>query len=397
MRFGADVPLVAIANVLRVVGDQIPREALDDLCLHAHSMHGSDLARDICWAVQKAGDAGQDVVEMIAAFSGHPDPTQELARTPATGSDGQPYYGGDLASAGLNCVRGVVAIAIAALLRTSDEHLDTLAPVVAELASDPILAVRVSAAEAVAALTLHDPDRALDIAEALFDTHDDVFDARSTEHLLRWAVIRAPERFAPVLRRAVTGAGPIATRGGRAWAVAQYHGALRDPVPDDMDELQPAARAGAAEMFSANAHDSADHLTVLFSDPAAEVREKAARVWWNLDNPDSQILEKLTAAFISSPALEDDEMDGLVRVYARLPGRLPDTTLEVCEGVIRAAGVELGDLRTARSAASRDLIALILRYYRQGDEDSRKRCLDLIDRLVELNAYDVDGALAEER
>ncbi len=150
-------------------------------------------------------------------------------------------------------------------------------------------------------------------------------------------------------------------------------------------------------MFAAYAHDSADHLAALFSDPAPEVREQAARVWWNLDDPAPQILEKLTTAFISSPALEDDEMDGLVRVYARLPGRLPDTTLEVCEGVIGAAGVDLGDLRTARSAASRDLTALILRYYRQGDDDSRKRCLDLIDRLVELNAFDVDGALADER
>lgn len=396
MRFDDDIPPAAIANVLRAVGGQIPREALDNLCLHAHSMHGADLAHDIWWAVQQAGDASQEVVEVIAASSGHPDPTQELARTPA-GSDGQPYYGGDLASAGLNCVRGGVAIAIAALLRTSDEHLDTLAPVVAELASDPILAVRVSAAEAVGALTLHDPDRALDIAESLFDTNDDVLDARSTEQLLRWAVIRAPERFAPVLRRAVTGVGPIATRSGRTWAVAQYHGALRDPVPDNIEELQPAARAGAAEMFAANAHDSTDHLTVLFSDPAPEVRERAARVWWNLDNPDLQILEKLTGAFISSPALEDDDMDGLVRVYARLPGRLPDTTLEVCKRVIHVAGSELGDIRTARSAGSRDLIALILRYYRQGDDDSRKRCLDLIDRLVELNAYDVDAALAEER
>jgi hypothetical protein len=397
MRFDEGVPPAAIASVLRVVAGQIPREELDNLCLHAHSMHGSSVASDICWAVQKSGCASRDLVEVVGTHSEHPDPTQELARTPATGSDGQPYYGGDLATAGLNCVRGAVAIAIAALLRTSDEHLGTLAPLVAKLASDPILAVRVSAAQAVGALTLHDLDRALDAAASLFDTHDDVFDARSTEQLLRWAVIHAPERFAPVLLKALTGAEPIATRGGRTWAVAQYHGALRDPVPDDIKRLQPAARGGAAEVFAANAHDSADDLTGLFSDPASEVRKQAARVWWNLDDPDLKVLEKLATAFISSPALQDDEMDGLVRVYARLPGRLPDTTLEVCERVITVAGAELGDLRTARSASSRDLIALILRYYRQGDDDRRKRCLDLIDRLVELNAYDVDGALADER
>lgn len=71
--------------------------------------------------------------------------------------------------------------------------------------------------------------------------------------------------------------------------------------------------------------------------------------------------------------------------------------LDVCDRVIGAAGSELGDLRTAKSAVSRDLIALILRFYRQSNDDGRKRCLDPIDRLVELNAYDVDGVLANER
>jgi hypothetical protein len=39
----------------------------------------------------------------------------------------------------------------------------------------------------------------------------------------------------------------------------------------------------------------------------------------------------------------------------------------------------------------------VLRLYGQGDPEARRRCLDIIDRLTELNVYGVNDALAEER
>jgi len=38
-----------------------------------------------------------------------------------------------------------------------------------------------------------------------------------------------------------------------------------------------------------------------------------------------------------------------------------------------------------------------LRVYRQGTEAQRKKCLDIIDRLSELNAYWVSEALGDAR
>lgn len=45
----------------------------------------------------------------------------------------------------------------------------------------------------------------------------------------------------------------------------------------------------------------------------------------------------------------------------------------------------------------RDLIAVVLRLYRQEDQDLRTRCLDIIDKLAEFNLYDLEEALQDER
>jgi hypothetical protein len=85
---------------------------------------------------------------------------------------------------------------------------------------DEILAVRVCAAEAVVGLLKHAPNLALDVTERLLDTSIDVYDARTVEHLLVYAVLRAPGRFGPALARALEGPDSISERAGRVWAVS---------------------------------------------------------------------------------------------------------------------------------------------------------------------------------
>ena len=58
-----------------------------------------------------------------------------------------------------------------------------------------------------------------------------------------------------------------------------------------------------------------------------------------------------------------------------------------CEEAITKAGEELTDLKTQRSVTNRELITVVLRLYRQGDRKLRSRCLDIIDRLTELDIY----------
>ncbi len=88
-------------------------------------------------------------------------------------------------------------------------------PTVAVLATDPILAVRTQAADAVIALMNTNLQIALDVAAELFDAPVDVFDAVTCGRLLQYAVINEPDRFAPHLRRGLDGPHQVAERAGQ--------------------------------------------------------------------------------------------------------------------------------------------------------------------------------------
>ena len=77
--------------------------------------------------------------------------------------------------------------------------------------------------------------------------------------------------------------------------------------------------------------------------------------------------------------------------------RLPASTLEACRRAVGTTGNDLGNITTARAGLGQDIVTIVLRLYRQGDEATRAGCLDIIDSLTDANAYGVDEALAEER
>jgi hypothetical protein len=394
LSFDAEVPPAAAAQVLRNVDDAVDLDLLTDLCEHAAGLYGEAVGRDVCDAAQAAGAANARIVALVDKYSRSNDPDREYARTDA--GQGDYWFGGDLFHAGLNSTRGEAARAAASILFAGDVHVGDLVPVVTRLATDELMSVRTCAAEAVTALLRHDNETALDIAERLFDAPVDIFDAETTERLLILALFRSPDRFAAHLQRAIDGPPPMAKRAGRAWAVAHLRGALAAPVTEDITALAPTARAGAAEVLAENVGDSTQLLAMLFDDPDPEVREQAARGMRSITEVPSVDVEQLIEQFTRSAAFAA-HLDDLIDALADLSSRLPGGTLKACELAVDIAGRDLGDLRTARAAVSRDLITVVLRLYRQGDGQVRAQCLDLIDRLTELNAYGVVEALAEER
>lgn len=394
LRFDAAIPAAAIAHVIRNVGSAIDASLLTDVCEHAAQLYGEDVGRDICSAVASLREFNERLVSLIERYASASDPDRELARVEA--SSGQRYYGGDLFLAGLNSTRGEAALAAAAAIFSGPDHVERLTPVVARLALDDNLGVRTCAAEAVVALLNHDADAALDLAERLFDAPIDIFDARTSERLLTYCLLRAPERFSAHLLRILDGPPPVATRAGRTWAVAQFRGALTTAAPQDVESLQAPARVGVAEVLAANLADSARQIGVLFDDPDPKVREAAATSMRDLSEVAAEDMDLLINRFADSAAFAE-HMDHLIDALEGLGTKLPPSTLRVSAMAVEAAGPELGDVRSARALVGEDLIAVTLRLYRQGDEPTRAGCLDIIDRLTEVNAYDVDRALIHER
>jgi hypothetical protein len=180
-------------------------DLLTDVCEHAADLYGEDVGREICRAVGSVRDLNERLVGLIERYADASDPDREWARTRA--GRGAHYFGGDLFHAGLNSTRGKAALAAGAALSGGRDYLDRLLPVVTRPADDQNLGVRTCAAHAVLALLNHDGGAALDLAERFFEAPIDVYDAHTSERLLTYCMLRAPERFSAYPQRQRRAAG----------------------------------------------------------------------------------------------------------------------------------------------------------------------------------------------
>ncbi len=394
LRFTEDIPCGAMNEVIRNVEGIVTSDALADVCEHAHLVYGSDVGQAICSAIGRAGAANSRLVALLGVHARDADPDREEAQTAAI--TGQPLYGGDLLMAGMNSTRGQAALSAASVLFATADHVDALTPVVETLALDDVIAVRVCAAEAVTALGNHSRDKALELAERMFENAIGVLDARTSERLLTIAVVRAPDRFGPTLAEALDRSDNVAKRAGRIWAVARWHEQLPAGIVTDVSALPVAARQGAAEIFASSVADSFNDLRGLFDDPDPEVQQQVGLAMRRLDQVPVSDQEGLIDAFMASAAFPE-HMGELMRALERMSSAMPSNTIDVCERVVGLAGADLAVLAKSSALTGRDAKAVVLRLYRHGDQHMRTRCLDIIDKLAEFNLHDLEEALQDER
>ncbi|MDQ3273687.1 MAG: NB-ARC domain-containing protein [Actinomycetota bacterium] len=396
LTFDADTPPVHLSQVIGAVAGAVPVPLLAELCRHARNVAGQDVGQALCAAIEVVGaEADETLLRLLEECATDEDPDHEAASTPADSE--QSYYGGDLLTAGLNCTRGAAAKTVAHLLFADPEYALRFTPTVTALAADPILAVRTWAAEAVVALMNSRPEIALGIANDLFgDAPVDVFDSVTACRLMRVALLRDPEMFAPHLRRALAGPDTVAERAGSVWAVAFVHDSLGDGVPTELVGLSTAARRGVAAAFATDPTVAPEQLVRLFDDEDPTVRTAAASAMRVLNDADAATAEMLVASFTASAAYEA-HFDDLFRALGDSTRLLPETSITACERAVEIAGRELGDIRTRHAVTSDDIIAVVLRLYRLGDTSMRVRCLDIIDRLSEAGAYGLEEAIVAER
>jgi hypothetical protein len=271
-----------------------------------------------------------------------------------------------------------------------------LTPLVTRLANDPVLAVRVCAAEAVLALMNQDPQKALDVAEQLLKHQDaNVYNAPTSRQLLIHALVRAASRFASHLKRALHGPEGTAEIAGQVWAVAAIQGCLAPGLPSTVQALSDTARRSAAAVFADNV-DHYAHLVPLFSDDDPEVRKNSSLGMRQAFGLLPAQADELVRAFLDSTAFPD-HLEQLAFALDDHTGALPAVAIDACERIVQHAGRQLGDLRTHRAADGQHVVSAVLRLYRQSPQAELMRCLDIIDRLSQAGAYGLTAALENER
>lgn len=391
LTLGSDAPGAYLCAIVQAAAPHLGTDTWERLVLHTHQTVGQEAAFTVCRALQATPDRYTSaLLPVLTSYATAFQPERDTREPDDEGTRT------DLLTAGLNSTRGQAALTCAALLFHDAHHVPELRPLILRLATDPTLAVRVCAAEAVRALMNHDPQTALDTADQLM-THQDrnVHNAHTTERLLIHALARDPSRFAPHLRDALDAPQQIAELAGQTWAVAALQGNLTPDLPATVLQLNTAARRGAATIFAGNP-EHYTRLLPLFEDDDQDVRKNASAVMRHaFDLLPSQASE-LVQAFVASEAFADN-LGHLAFALHDPTGPLPPAALDACEHIIGQAGTSLSDIRTRHAVHGHYVVTAVIRLYRQSPSCMRTRCLDIIDSLSRADVQGLHAALEGER
>ena len=124
------------------------------------------------------------------------------------------------------------------------------------------------------------------------------------------------------------------------------------------------------------------------------MRAQAAKCFNDIQEESLKQYVNLIEAFTSSPAFAGNH-DNLIRALERTTAKLPDVTCLICERFLDVVGAEATDISKGSAMDAAIISRLLLRVYSQiRDPMIQTRCLNLMDRMMEVGAYGVDEALS---
>ncbi|MFC7942544.1 hypothetical protein ACFUPZ_04705 [Microbacterium oxydans] len=391
LTFGLDLPPETPStytdHLVRNLAGEVPQDRLLPLIRKYRRDHPSDSGRA---AAAVLDDYSQDLSDAcfqeLLSLADDVDPSREYA---LERTDSGFHFGGDFVSAGVNSTRGRVASTLAKVIFADESRLSAALPALHALANDPIVAVRVLAAEAILAYAASARDEGLDLLERLLDD-DHVLSASTGLRALRWAMLWDADRFSPLLVRALS--GQDAKLAGAHWANCLINDALGS-APTDVTLLSESARVGAADAVSTNPGLAAALVAQLFNDPSPEVRRTVARSVSSISDMSDAVRNDLVEHFLKSRSFEN-EYGQLLDALEDLPGELPATTWEACRRILNSLA---SSPRRRFVPHGEDLVTILIRLYRSSDAAGREAALDLIDQTVLLELWLIDEALDAAR
>lgn len=233
-----------------------------------------------------------------------------------------------------------------------------------------------------------------DADEELFGTHD-------AYNFLLYASKTHLTDVLGVIRRMISSEKPRVARMGAQLAclAALDQEEAAELSRDCLNGSEP-QREGAAAVFAANLPSARfrqlceDGLAVLFNDESEKVRSEAAACFRGFKDAELGEVSGLIGKYVQSQAFGSMQ-DSLVRALETTTARMPVEICAMCERFFDTAGAAAADISTHAAAEAHTITALLLRAYHQSDTpELQVRCLDLIDRMVQLRAMGFDKALA---
>jgi hypothetical protein len=405
LRFPEGTAEPYVSAVIRGIAEAkqpIDVELMSPVCLRARELGESDTGRWIADLLARRAheDIPAELLELLGSLATQdPDPDRDIWRVEAP--SGQPYLGGDVDSAALNCTRGEAMMSIGRVVLAKPERLATLAPALRRATQDPIRAVRVATIEAVRYVRVVDASLALELFSAATEgLEEDVLTSRYLERFVYECLRDHFDDVEPVLDRMVTAQEPGASEAGsRQFAVASFFHSELDAEVDQYLQGSVSQRKGAVEVFADNLagefrRDRCIQVCIqAFDDDDKEVREAATRGFFALRDVDLAPFAHLFDSFAMSKAMADDPGPA-IHTLSESKRLLPDTALRLCERFVELHGSAIADISTSAAGDALDVGKIVMRVYVHSQEaELRSRCLDLLDRMVEMGAYGIERQL----
>lgn len=388
--------------VLRGVAETgVDEETTLQLIHRCHQLPQRSCGRWLTWLIGKlaALSWSQGAFDILVWYAlNDPDPEQELWRTQAEG--GQFYYGGSILNTGINTVRGNAATAIAKLIFADKTRAPYFQPVLTAMVCDPSIAVRACVAEALMAVLNYDRDLAVQLFLELCATEDALLETQTVEHFLYYAAQTHFETLKPVIERMIVSTLPdVMEAGSRQACVAALNIEEARSIAAQCLSGTESHQLGAASIFVTNFRSAhfrefcQTGLIQLFQSPNEKVRDQAARCFIQFEEDELSEYVELANQFLQSPAFISNSHD-LIRALEETTASLPELTYAVCARYVNHLVEQ--NTRSGRVLRDADSISqLLVKVYSQSTRNSnlQSQCLNLIDRLAEMEVYGLDKAL----
>ncbi|CAA9447704.1 MAG: hypothetical protein AVDCRST_MAG14-572 [uncultured Rubrobacteraceae bacterium] len=402
LRFPDDTHPYYFDAVLRGIAEAgVSTETLLEVCRRCHKLPDRPSGRWICDAVEKAADRPlpKELLEIVAWYATEDsDPEQELWRTDA--GNGQPYYGGDILTTGINSTRGRAAEAMADLIFRDADRTPIFSQTLEKMVEDPSIGVRTCVSSALTAVLNHDRNLAVELFKRLCDTEDVLLGTRGVEIFLFYAARTHFGQLKPILERMLSSSdADVAAAGAGQACVASLNVEEVRPLAEKCLSGTEAQREGAAEVYSVNLQTARyrsvceDALAQLFDDESQNVRSAASKCFLYLGEDQLGQYARLIEAFIQSDAFAA-EHGQLIHALEQTTDELPQESVLACERFLDIVGGDAADIQTSAASHADDVVQILVRTYNQSrNPEMQARCLNLFDRMAEFGIHGVSRAL----
>jgi len=404
-RFDGTISLYYVGAALSGLAESdAPAEWVFDLARQVAARIEGEFRRGVCRALEKRAEASvpDDLLDVMTDWALHdPDPAEEVWRIPA--ASGEPYYGGDPFSHGINTNRGaaVQAVCRCALLHKPPQVERTF-QLLEQAADDPSTAVRTCVIECLGPLLNRDDVRTLVIFERALDGHPRLLQSPLVHQFLYWVYYRHFPRIRPIIQALLADADDSTRQAGaRLACLAAFQYPEANESAEQVMHGDVAMRRGTAQVYARNLENPdveaicQEHLLQLMHDPDEKVRAHVGECFAYLRPEHLDRLRSFIGKFMESSLLLEGARH-LIEYLKPLAADEPDLALKVIARILDGAGNEVVDMRTSRALPEPDLAHLPLTVYTHGDDPAtQSHAMDLFERLLLLGSRTARQALAD--